>query len=116
MNAAQLFIQCLENEGVEYIFGVPGEENLEVMDALLDSSIRFITTRDRSIIHIDRAQAEVDEHYNVTAGYRVTGPGQLQGILKKALAQPTVSIVDCPVDYSENLKLTEQLGNLVCPI
>jgi len=50
------------------------------------------------------------------AGYRVTGPGQLQGILKKALAQPTVSIIDCPVDYSENLKLTEQLGNLVCPI
>jgi len=49
-------------------------------------------------------------------GYRVTGPGQLQGILKKALAQQTVSIIDCPVDYSENLKLTEQLGNLVCPI
>jgi acetolactate synthase-1/2/3 large subunit len=50
------------------------------------------------------------------AGYRVSGPGQLQGILKKALMQPTVSIIDCPVDYSENLKLTEQLGNLVCPI
>jgi len=27
-----------------------------------------------------------------------------------------VSIIDCPVDYSENLKLTEQLGKLVCPI
>ena len=49
-------------------------------------------------------------------GYRVTGAGQLQGILKDALAQPTVSIIDCPVDYSENLKLTEQLGKLVCPI
>ncbi len=45
MNAAQLFVTCLENEGVEYIFGVPGEENLDLMDALLDSSIRFITTR-----------------------------------------------------------------------
>jgi acetolactate synthase-1/2/3 large subunit len=45
MNAAQLFIKCLENEGVEYIFGVPGEENLDVMDTLLDSNIRFITTR-----------------------------------------------------------------------
>ena len=45
MNAAQLFVQCLENEGVDYIFGVPGEENLDVMDALLDSSIQFITTR-----------------------------------------------------------------------
>ena len=45
LNAAQLFVKCLENEGVEYIFGVPGEENLDLMDALLDSSIRFITTR-----------------------------------------------------------------------
>lgn len=49
-------------------------------------------------------------------GYRVDGPGQLQSILKKALNQPTVSIIDCPVDYSENLKLTEQLGNFVSPI
>jgi acetolactate synthase I/II/III large subunit len=45
MKAAELFIKALENEGVEYIFGIPGEENLDVMDALLDSSIRFITTR-----------------------------------------------------------------------
>ncbi len=49
-------------------------------------------------------------------GYRVEGPGQLQEILKEALAQPTVTIIDCPVDYSENLKLTEQLGSFVCPI
>jgi acetolactate synthase-1/2/3 large subunit len=45
MKAAVLFIKCLENEGVEYIFGIPGEENLDVMDALLDSRIKFITTR-----------------------------------------------------------------------
>lgn len=45
MKAAELFIKCLENEDVEYIFGIPGEENLDVMDALLDSSIRFVTTR-----------------------------------------------------------------------
>jgi acetolactate synthase-1/2/3 large subunit len=45
MNAAEKFIQCLENEGVTEIFGIPGEENLAVMDALLSSSIRFITTR-----------------------------------------------------------------------
>ncbi|MGA7799214.1 MAG: acetolactate synthase large subunit [Gammaproteobacteria bacterium] len=45
MKAAELFVRCLENEGVEYIFGVPGEENLDVMDALVDSSIQFITTR-----------------------------------------------------------------------
>lgn len=45
MRAANLFIKCLENEGVERIFGIPGEENLDVMDALLDSKIKFITTR-----------------------------------------------------------------------
>ncbi len=45
MKASELFIKCLENEGVEYIFGIPGEENLDVMDALLDSSIKFVTTR-----------------------------------------------------------------------
>ena len=43
--AAQLLVKCLENEGVEYIFGVPGEENIDVMDALLDSKIKFVTTR-----------------------------------------------------------------------
>jgi acetolactate synthase-1/2/3 large subunit len=45
MNAAQLFVKCLEQEGVEVIFGIPGEENLAIMDALLDSPIRFVTTR-----------------------------------------------------------------------
>jgi acetolactate synthase-1/2/3 large subunit len=45
MNAAELLVRCLEAEGVRFIYGVPGEENLDVMDALLDSSIRFITTR-----------------------------------------------------------------------
>ena len=45
MKAAELFVKCLENEGVEYIFGIPGEENLDMMDALLDSSIKFVTVR-----------------------------------------------------------------------
>ena len=45
MKAAELFVRCLENEGVEYIFGIPGEENLAVMDALLESPIKFVTTR-----------------------------------------------------------------------
>jgi len=45
MKAANLFVKCLENENVEFIFGIPGEENLDLMDALLDSDIKFITTR-----------------------------------------------------------------------
>ncbi|MDD7219708.1 MAG: acetolactate synthase large subunit [Clostridia bacterium] len=42
---AQLLVECLENEGVKYIFGIPGEENLELMSAIKDSHIQFITTR-----------------------------------------------------------------------
>ncbi len=45
MKAAELFVRCLENEDVQYIFGIPGEENIDVMDALLGSTIQFITTR-----------------------------------------------------------------------
>ena len=46
INAAKLFVQCLETEGVKYIFGVPGEENLTFLDAIRTSSIQMIITRD----------------------------------------------------------------------
>ncbi|MGF1492472.1 MAG: acetolactate synthase large subunit [Microcoleaceae cyanobacterium] len=45
MNTAELLVKCLENEGVEYVFGLPGEENMAVLEALQNSSIQFITTR-----------------------------------------------------------------------
>ncbi|MDH6062248.1 acetolactate synthase large subunit [Umezakia ovalisporum] len=45
MNTAELLVQCLENEGVQYVFGLPGEENLHVLEALKNSYIQFITTR-----------------------------------------------------------------------
>lgn len=45
LKAADLLIRCLEHEGVEFMFGVPGEETLDVTDSILGSRIRFITTR-----------------------------------------------------------------------
>lgn len=45
MKTSELFVKCLENEEVKYIFGIPGEENLDLMDSLLGSPIRFIVTR-----------------------------------------------------------------------
>ncbi|SEH91086.1 protein containing Thiamine pyrophosphateenzyme, N-terminal TPP binding region domain, partial [Bathymodiolus azoricus thioautotrophic gill symbiont] len=42
MKASDLFVKALENEGVEYIFGLPGEENLDFLDSLQDSSIKFV--------------------------------------------------------------------------
>jgi acetolactate synthase-1/2/3 large subunit len=49
-------------------------------------------------------------------GYRVEAAGQLVPILRQAIADDTVVVIDCPVDYAENMKLTERLGKLVCPI
>jgi len=45
MKASDLFIKALENEGVEYIFGIPGEENLDFLNSLKDSPIKLILTR-----------------------------------------------------------------------
>jgi len=39
-STARLLVSCLKNEGVQYIFGIPGEENIHFIDALRDSSIR----------------------------------------------------------------------------
>lgn len=45
ITVAEMLVKCLESEGVKYIFGIPGEENLEVMEALRNSGIEFITVR-----------------------------------------------------------------------
>jgi acetolactate synthase-1/2/3 large subunit len=45
MKASDLFVKALENEGVEYIFGIPGEENLDFLDSLKDSKIKLILNR-----------------------------------------------------------------------
>jgi len=45
MKASDLFIKSLENEGVEYVFGIPGEENLDFLDSLSRSPIRLILNR-----------------------------------------------------------------------
>ena len=74
MKASELFIRCLENENVDYLFGIPGEENLDLMDALLDSKIQFITTR-----HEQGAAFMADVHGRLTGKAGVClatlGPG-----------------------------------------
>lgn len=45
MKGSELLVKALENEGVEYIFGVPGEENLDLLESLSQSNLRFILTR-----------------------------------------------------------------------
>ncbi len=45
MNGAELLVAALENEGVKRIFGVPGEENLDILEALRRSTIKLVVTR-----------------------------------------------------------------------
>ena len=49
-------------------------------------------------------------------GYRVSASDELVPILNEAFEQKVPSVIDCPVDYSEYLKLTDKLGQLTCPI
>ncbi|UYM06052.1 acetolactate synthase large subunit [Solicola gregarius] len=44
-DVAHLIVRCLEAEGVEYVFGIPGEENIHLVDALAESSIRYVLVR-----------------------------------------------------------------------
>jgi acetolactate synthase-1/2/3 large subunit len=85
-NVAGLIVECLENEGVEYVFGIPGEENLHLIDALSMSSIRFVTTRD------ERGAAFMADAYGALTGkagvcLATLGPGAINLMLGIANAQ-----------------------------
>src|ERR1700730_6482029 len=49
VKGADLMVRALENEGVESIFGVPGEENLDLLEALRTSSIKLVVTRHEQV-------------------------------------------------------------------
>jgi acetolactate synthase-1/2/3 large subunit len=74
VKAAELLVRCLENEGIDAIFGIPGEENIDVMDALLDSDLEFVLTR-----HEQAAAFMADVHGRLTGRAGVClatlGPG-----------------------------------------
>jgi acetolactate synthase I/II/III large subunit len=44
-STAELIVECLENEGVTHVFGIPGEENIRLIEALSKSSIQYVLTR-----------------------------------------------------------------------
>jgi acetolactate synthase I/II/III large subunit len=44
-STAELIVECLENEGVTHVFGIPGEENIRLIEALSKSSIEYVLTR-----------------------------------------------------------------------
>jgi acetolactate synthase-1/2/3 large subunit len=85
--ASDLFIQCLEEEGVEYIFGVPGEENLDFLDSLSRSSkIRLILTRHEQAAGF--MAATYGRHTGKTGVCLATlGPGATNFVTAAAYAQ-----------------------------
>lgn len=98
MNAAQLFIRCLENEGVEYVFGIPGEENLDLMDALLDSHIEFITVRH------EQGAAFMADVYG-----RLTGrPGVCMATLGPGATNLLTGVADANMDHAPIVAIAGQ--------
>ncbi len=98
MKASDLFVRCLENEGVERIFGVPGEENAHFMMSLEDSSIQFVLTR-----HEQSAAFMADVHGRLT--------GELSaclGTLGPGAANLVTGVADGNMDRAPLLVLTGQ--------
>jgi acetolactate synthase I/II/III large subunit len=96
MKASDLLLKCLEREGIDTIYGVPGEENADVMISLLTSKIKFITCR-----HEQSAAFMADMHGRLTGKPGVClatlGPGSTNLITGVANANmdhsPLIAIV-----------------------
>ncbi|HZB02032.1 MAG TPA: acetolactate synthase large subunit [Actinomycetota bacterium] len=99
-NVAQLLVECLEHEGVEYVFGLPGEENLETIDALAGSSIRFITTRD------ERGAAFMADTYGALTGR----PGVCLATLGPGAINLMLGIANAQLDSHPLVAITAQAG------
>jgi acetolactate synthase-1/2/3 large subunit len=98
MKASELFLRCLEAEGVEYVFGVPGEENADVMLSLRDSPIRFVAT------HHEQGAAFMADLYG-----RMTGrPGVCLATLGPGAANLVTGIANANMDRSPVIALTGQ--------
>ncbi len=98
MNASQLFVQCLENEGVTRIFGVPGEENADFVIALDESSIELILTRH------EQGAAFMAEVFGRLTGH----PGVCLGTLGPGATNLITGVADANMDRAPMLVLTGQ--------
>jgi len=100
MNAAQLLVACLEREGVEHVFGLPGEETEDLLFALADSSIEFVAVR-----HECGAAFMADVHGRLTGDAGVClstlGPGATNLL---------TGVADAHLDKSPLVAITGQGG------
>lgn len=100
MKASDLIVQCLENEGVRYVFGLPGEEIMDILDSLLDSSITFIPTRH------EQGAAFMADAYG-----RLTGrAGVCLSTLGPGATNLATGVADANLDRAPLVAITGQAG------
>ncbi|HEU4571491.1 MAG TPA: thiamine pyrophosphate-binding protein, partial [Candidatus Limnocylindrales bacterium] len=99
--AADLLVECLEAEGVEYVFSVPGEETMDVLDGLSRSTrIRHVTTRH------EQGAAFMADVYG-----RLTGrPGVAMATLGPGATNLVTGIADAYLDHAPLVAITGQTG------
>ena len=98
MKASDLFVRCLEVEGVARIFGVPGEENADVMMSLLDSPIEFVICR-----HEQGAAFMADLHGRMTGR-----PGVCLGTLGPGATNLATGVANANMENSPMVVITGQ--------
>ena len=99
-SAAELLVKCLENEGVRYIFGIPGEENIDIMDALLSSSIKFVTC------HHEQGAAFMADVY----GRLTQRAGVCMSTLGPGATNLITGVADANMDRAPLVLITAQAG------
>jgi acetolactate synthase I/II/III large subunit len=96
--ASQVFVECLEAEGVRYVFGIPGEETLDLNESLADSSIEFVPVRH-----------EQGGAYMADAYGRLTGrAGVCLGTLGPGATNLVTAVADAFLDRAPLVALTGQ--------
>jgi acetolactate synthase-1/2/3 large subunit len=96
--ASDVFVECLEAEGVKYVFGIPGEETLDLSESLADSSIQFVPVRH-----------EQGGAYMADAYGRLTGrAGVCLGTLGPGATNLVTAVADAFLDRAPLVALTGQ--------
>jgi acetolactate synthase-1/2/3 large subunit len=99
-STAEMIVRCLENEGVEYVFGIPGEENIHLVQALSHSSIRYVLVRHEQAASF---MAEVYGRLTGRAGVcsATLGPGAINLLL---------GVADATTNSTPVVALSAQVG------
>ena len=99
MQAAELMVRCLESEGVRRVYAIPGEETLEIVDAL-----------DRSPIEVVLVRHEQGAAFMADVEGRLTGePGACLGTLGPGATNLITGIADAYLDYAPLVAITGQV-------